>query len=151
MRSSGPFGRRIGLVLGVAVVLVAMWAAFRALRPASHPTRILAEALSARARGEPARALQLAQQVLELLPESQPALSLAGRSAVELQEADLALSYFARMKPEASDDWLEACIVAGDVELQRGRAADAERWCRAALDQDPRSIAAIQKLAYVLG
>ncbi|MFM9966625.1 MAG: FG-GAP-like repeat-containing protein [Planctomycetaceae bacterium] len=131
------------LLAGLAVIF---------LRPARRGTSDLLRAgKQAAARGEFLRALESADAVLVSEPHSTEALLLAGQTAAQLKRFDLALTYLRRMKPDGSVAAVQAAVLAGDVELNRGHAAAAEESYRAALRQDPRQLQAQRQLAYLLG
>ena len=135
---------------GCAVVLIAAGAlvCFRPFLLA--PSRFLGRAASALERGEFEEAEHLANLALEHLPECPSGLLIAGEAAGKLHRSEDALGYFRRVTTDAKAEYVQAQCGAAKRFIQLGRAADAERCLRQALQVDANHPESNERLAVLL-
>lgn len=75
---------------------------------------------------------------------------LAGELAHRQRRQEEALAYYQRVPRDAGQAWLAAKTAAGELYVQRGQIADAERCLREVLRDDPDDLAAHRRLAELL-
>ena len=114
------------------------------------PSRFLGRAAIALYRGEFEEAEHLANLALEHLPECPSGLLIAGEAAGKLHRSEDALGYFRRVTTDAKAEYVQAQCGAAKRFIQLGRAADAERCLRQALQVDANHPESNQRLAVVL-
>lgn len=92
-----------------------------------------------------------AQQALELDPESDMALTLAGKVAAQSNVSDKAIELFSRVRVTVPGE-LRIAVLQGLAERQLllGQARDAEKSLRQLLDLDPDHVWANWRLGYLL-
>lgn len=114
-------------------------------------SEVLKEAEAAFKRGKFRDTRQLCEQVLAQDPHSTRALFLAGLSAVRQQEPQAALQLFARLPETGDADVATGWHSAAEIALQFGRATDAEKYLRRALNIEPERLPSNVQMAYLLG
>ncbi len=111
---------------------------------------LLEESQTAFDRGRFDVALQLAERYLAARPDSSEACILAGQSAVQLGRLEVALECFASVETTHDPRTVEAQVAAGELAFELGRARQAERHLRTALQAQPDHGLANGLLAYLL-
>lgn len=145
-----PRRRLLALLAVVACVVVVIWLWDR--EPSAPPVNaMLQEARSAYARGEYARAEQLAKSVLRVEPRSTAALYIAAKSLSEQQKPHEALRFLMRIPADGSARFLDAADSGVKLAMKIGRPREAETLLRGILKYRPASIDANNRLAYLLG
>ena len=92
-----------------------------------------------------------AHRALSLRSNSELALVVSGRVATERHEYEKAVSYYARLKNDASEVSQYGYCLAGNVLLfQLGRLSDAERYFDRALQHNPDQLDANERLGMLL-
>ncbi|MBS0207161.1 MAG: VCBS repeat-containing protein [Planctomycetes bacterium] len=129
----------IGAAIGLFLVLL-----FLASRDPLHSAEL---ALSS---GEFREALRLSAAELARDQDSSQALLIAGFAAQGLNQPDVAIRYFARVRDEGNSNTIRALLPLADHALRNARPADAERALRRVLDLDPSHLDACDRLIYVL-
>ncbi len=135
-----------------AVVLIVAGAGVcvRPLFLASSGTRFLSRAAGALTSENFEEAERLANLALEHLPESSLGLLIAGEAASRLHRSEDAVQYFQRVQKKRNADYVQAQCWAAERYLRLGRAADAERCLRQALEIDPNHPESNERLALLL-
>ncbi len=131
------------LVVGAAICV----------RPALLPddqTRLLRLAADSWAQRKFNAAERFSLAVLEQDPECDSAWLIAGEAAARDDRPEQALEYFQRVSADSPADYVQAQYGAGLRLYHLGRATEAERCLRRALELDPRHVRANERLAILL-
>lgn len=133
----------LAVVLAIALVL---W--MRALPPSP---KLLEEARLALVQQRDADALRLATSYLARAPESVAARFYAAESAHRLGRSDEALKFLEHILPEdASEQAIEAFILAANIHFLQGHAWEAEQRYRQALKHRPRDVYLNRQMSFLL-
>jgi tetratricopeptide (TPR) repeat protein len=140
----GLWGLAIGVVLLVAGVVV--WWSNRPPDP-----KLLDEARIALEQGRSTDTLRLANTYLQKSPHSAAALLYAALAEERLEQPDLALRYLEEIpSDDASEEALDAALLAGKFYLAKGYARDAELNYRRVLKNRPQDVAANRQMMFLL-
>lgn len=134
----------------VVLILAGAVVCFRPFFLASSGKRLLWRAADALAREQYQEAERLANLALEHLHECPLGLLIAGEAAVKLRRREDALGYFRRVNKEMSAEYVQAQCWAAERLMIFGRAADAERCLRQALEIDANHPESNERLAVLL-
>ncbi len=123
------------------------------LRPILFPSahqRLLRRAATSYVLERYAEAEDLANRVLEQAPDCSSALLIAGEAATKQQRSEDALSYFSRVSHADQAAFVQAQCSAAKRQMILGRADEAERCLRRALEVNPRHTKSNERLAVFL-
>lgn len=135
------------------VVLLLLLGAGICLRPALLPdpqTRRVRQAARALLSSQCEAAERLATSLLDDHPDCAIALLIAGEAAAKGDRDKQALDYYLRVSPDCAAEYTLAQYGAGVRLLSMGRASDAEKCLRRALEIDPQFREANERLAVLL-
>jgi tetratricopeptide (TPR) repeat protein len=133
------------LILGTLVTALWIW-----VRSHATPEELLAGSRLALERGDYEEAERLAARVPADAPEFAEACLVAGESATKLQRLKQALEHYGRLPADGSKAALLGWSCAGDILVQLGRPAEAERHYRRVLERRPDDVATRAQLAALL-
>lgn len=117
------------------------------LVPLIYPFHLAEVALTS---GDFATALMLADKELRQNPNSSQALLIAGVAAQGIHQPEVAARYFARVSDDGDVNSIRALVALSAQALSDGRARDAERFLRRALEIDPNHVEATDRLIFLL-
>ncbi len=117
------------------------------LVPWIYPFHLAEVALTS---GDFATALMLADKELRQNPNSSQALLIAGVAAQGIHQPEVAARYFARVSDDGDVNSIRALVALSAQALSDGRARDAERFLRRALEIDPNHVEATDRLIFLL-
>ncbi|MDB5386625.1 MAG: UnbV, partial [Planctomycetaceae bacterium] len=137
------FGAACLLCIGVALVVRIFLIA--------NASSYLRSAIRDYGRGNYESALTAANAALLQSPRLPQASLIAGQAAAKMERVDEALHYLRQIEFDGSATAIQGCLLAGRLSFDQGRAAEAERWYRAVVDQDFYQQEAHTQLAYLLG
>ncbi len=100
--------------------------------------------------GDFATALLQADKELRQNPNSSQALLIAGVAAQGIHQPEVAARYFARVPDDGDVNSIRALVALSAQALSDGRANDAERFLRRALEIDPNHAEATDRLIFLL-
>lgn len=149
----GRLLRRSWIGGAILISLLALFAASlpRFRKSAKLDSQVLVEAGIALQHNRPAEALQQATTYLRQVPQSAAARYVAGQAAERLGRREEALQLLQGVsKKDGSDAAVDAAVLAGNLNLDSGRAWDAEQCYRHALSHRPRDVTANRKLVFLL-
>jgi tetratricopeptide (TPR) repeat protein len=152
VHSTDPLAERASRWLPEAILALVILGAIVSVRPVLFPgrQRPLYAAASAYVHGRHAEAERLAQEYLQQVPDSSPALLIAGEAAVKLQEDARALDYFSRVPQDGTAYGLRALFGRAQRLLRAGRAREAEESLRRVVQAWPTFQPAVRELVYIL-
>lgn len=152
VHSTDPPAERASRWLPGAIWAVSLLGAIVSVRPVLFPGKQgpLYSAASAYVHGRHSEAERLAQAYLQQVPDSPPALLIAGEAAVRLQEDARALEYFSQVPQDGTSYGLRALFGRSQRLLRLGRIREAEEGLRRVVQAWPTFQPAIRELVYIL-
>lgn len=139
---------RWGLIVGVVFLVAGMVVWWRNRPP---DPKLLDEARTALEQGRSTDTLRLANTYLQKAPHSAAALLYAALAEQRLEQPDRALSYLQEIPSEdASEEALDAALLAGRLYMAKGFVRDAEQSFRRVLQHRPNNLDANRQMMFLL-
>lgn len=145
-RPKSPAPRSRWLLPSVLIVLLAVLAATRILRPRTSPDELIGSAIRLVEIGQPEKAVDLLDQALAIDPHHPDALLYRAQMARDDGELQTALDYLMQFPDEESEQATAARLMQAQIFLKLNRAAFAEGALLDVVTRAPKSVVAFEHL-----